>query len=97
MVLAPRMCRSTNRQAEPEVWFRVVHLAQDVHGGAPVASYREQAFEIALGPKGVLENGNVSALTRQVPADRVVSAVPRRLPLPAITESPVLPHVESFP
>jgi len=57
------MCRSTNRQTEPEVWFRVVHLAQDSHSGAPVARYREQTVEIALGPKGVLENGNVGALT----------------------------------
>lgn len=53
--------------------------------------------EIALGPKGAFENGNISTLTRQVPADRVVSAIPRRSLLPAITESSVFPHVESFP
>jgi hypothetical protein len=82
---------------EPEVWFRIVHLAQDNHSGAPVAAYREQTVDIALGPKGAFENGNVSALKRQVPADRVVSAVPRRSLLPAVTESSVFPHVESFP
>lgn len=37
---------------------------------------REQTVEIALGPEGAFENGNIGVLTRQVPADRVVSAVP---------------------
>jgi hypothetical protein len=45
------MCRCTNRQAAPEVWFRVVHLTQEGHNSAPVAAYREQTVEIALGPK----------------------------------------------
>jgi len=49
------MCRSTNRQTEPELRFRIVHLAQDGHSGAPVASYREQAFEIALGAQGWIQ------------------------------------------
>lgn len=40
------MCRSTNRQADPEVWFRIVHLAQDGLNCAPVAAYREQIVEI---------------------------------------------------
>ena len=79
--LAPLMCRSTNRRfsaAEPEVWFRIVHITLDSQNG-PVAAYREQTVEIALGPKGAFENGNVGTLTRRVPADRVVSAVlPRR-------------------
>jgi hypothetical protein len=44
-----------------------------------VAAYREQTVEIALGPKGAFENGNVGALTRRVPADRVVHAVPARI------------------
>jgi hypothetical protein len=51
---------------EPEVWFRIVHLAQEDQNGAPVASYREQTVEIALGPKGAFVNGNIGALTRQV-------------------------------
>jgi hypothetical protein len=41
------MCRSTNRQVEPEVWFRVVHLAQYGESGDPVTDYREQMVEIA--------------------------------------------------
>ena len=48
--MAPQMCRSTNRQTNPEVWFRVVHVARNGHPSAPVAAYREQAVEIALGP-----------------------------------------------
>jgi len=44
-----------------------------------VAAYREQTVEIALGPKGAFENGNIGTLTRRVPADQVVSAVPPRL------------------
>lgn len=37
---------------------------------------RKQTIEVALGPEGAFENGNVGILTRRVPADRVVSAVP---------------------
>ena len=55
-MLAPRMCRSTNRQSDPEVWFRVVHLGQDGHKGTPVAYHREQTVEITLGPKGAFES-----------------------------------------
>ena len=72
----PQTCRSTNRQADPEVWFRIVHLAQDAQSGAPVAAYREQTVEIALGPKGTFENGNIGTLTRRAPPGKVVSAVP---------------------
>jgi hypothetical protein len=74
--MAPQMCRSTNRQVDPEVWFRIVHLAQDGLNCALVAAYREQTVEIALGPKGAFENGNVGALTRRVAADKVVRAAP---------------------
>ena len=49
------MCRCTNRQADPEVWFRIVHLARTSHNEAPVAAYRDQTAEIALGPKGRLK------------------------------------------
>ena len=47
--MAPQMCRSTNRQADPEVWFRIVHLAQDPQSCAPAATYREQTVEISQG------------------------------------------------
>ena len=64
--------------AEPEIWFRIVHVAADGPNGAHVAAYREQTVEIALGPKGAFENGNIGTLTRRVPAERVISAVPPR-------------------
>ncbi|MFQ5741855.1 MAG: hypothetical protein ACE5JX_22905 [Acidobacteriota bacterium] len=76
------MYRSTNRQgsvAQPEVWFRIVHKAIDVHNGDEVVAYREQTVEIALGPKGAFENGNIGTLTRRVAADRLVHAVPSRV------------------
>jgi hypothetical protein len=54
------MSRSTNRQVNPEVWFRIVHLSQEGHNGAPATSYRTQMVEIALGNKGAFENGSGS-------------------------------------
>jgi hypothetical protein len=90
------MCRSTNGRAslaEPEVWFRIVHVAVDGQAGAPVAAYREQTVEIALGPKGAFENGNVGRLTRRVPADRVVCAVPPRRGKPQPPREPRTPRV----
>lgn len=74
--MAPQRCRSTNRQPEPEVYFRIVHAAQNIHNFPPVATYREQTVEIALGPKGAFENGNLDAMTRRVSANDVVSAAP---------------------
>jgi hypothetical protein len=49
-----------------------------------VATYREKTVEIALGPKGAFENGNIGALARRVPTGRVVRALPplRRTPIP---------------
>lgn len=90
------MCRTTNRPAslaEPEVWFRIVHVAVDAPDGAPVASYREQKVEIALGPKGAFENGNVGTLTREVPAERIVKAVPPRRGKPRPPKAARTPRV----
>src|SRR3990172_7181500 len=58
---------------EPEVYFRIVHIALPGQSGPD--TYREQTVEIALGPKGAFENGNIGPLTRRVAADRVVSAI----------------------
>ena len=44
--------RTRPGRVEAEVYFRIVHAAQVGHYGAPVAAYREQSVEIALGPKG---------------------------------------------
>jgi hypothetical protein len=72
------MCRSTNRLqgAEPEVWFRILHVAADARDCVPVAAYHEQTVEIALGPKGAFEADKVGTVTRQVAAERIVTAVP---------------------
>ena len=94
--MAPQMCRSTNRRGgdiEPEVWFRIVHAAQNGHNGAPVAAYREQMVEIALGPKGAFEDGNIGALTRRVPTDGVVSAAPPSRCKPKSPKEPDTPRV----
>jgi len=68
------------RWAEPEVVFRIVHIALDEGSpptdGSPPPSYREQTVEIALGPNPIFQNGYVAALTRRVPPRQVVSAVP---------------------
>jgi len=72
--MAPRFSLGKFRRAAPEVWFRIVHAAAD-HAKSCV-DLREQTVEIALGPEGAFENGNIGVLTREAPADRVVSAVP---------------------
>lgn len=46
-----------------------------------------------LGPKGVFENGNIGTLTRRVPADRVVSAVPPPRGKPKPPKEPRTPRV----
>jgi len=68
--------RTTPGGLEPEVWFRIVHLAQETPCGAPVAAYREQIVEIALGPKGAFENGNIGSLFRRAPPDQLLGAAP---------------------
>jgi hypothetical protein len=65
----------------------------DGPNGAPVAAYREQTVEIALGPKGAFENGNIGTVTRRVPADKVVSAVPPRRGKPKPPREPRTPRV----
>lgn len=70
----PRTSLGKSRRAVPEVWFRIVHVAAD-HVKSSV-ELREQTIEVALGPDGAFENGNIGVLTRRVCADRVVCAVP---------------------
>ncbi|MGQ9588698.1 MAG: hypothetical protein ACUVYA_00230, partial [Planctomycetota bacterium] len=59
-------------------------------GHGPV---REQTVEIALSPKRALEDGNIGTLTRPVPADRVVSAVPPPRGKPKPPKEPKTPRV----
>ena len=83
----------TRTGAEPEIWFRIVHLAQVGHPGAPVAAYREQTIEIALGPKGAFENANIRALTRRVAGDSAVSAALPQRGIPKQPKKPKPPRV----
>ena len=88
------MYRSTNLReslTDTEVGFRIVHLGQEGHHGGPTAAYREQTVEIALwGPKEAFQSGNIGALTRQVPTDQVVNALPhpKGNPKPPMEPSP---------
>jgi hypothetical protein len=69
------MCRSTNRQVDPEVWFRIVHLAQDAHSGTPVATYREQRVDIALsGPRVPFKTATQEFRTKETAAGTCVPA-----------------------
>jgi hypothetical protein len=90
------MCRSTNLPEEPEVYFRIVHAAHVGKSGAPVATYREQTVEIALGPKGAFENGNIVPITRRAPPDLGVSAVLPNRGDPKPPREPKTPLVVEF-
>ena len=59
---APRTDGSTNRQAEPEVYFRIVQIAREGQNVTPVAAYRKQTVVIVLGPNGAFENSNIGGL-----------------------------------
>ena len=50
-------------------------------------------MEIALGPKEAFENGHIGTLTRHVPADWVMSAVPHRQTTPTPPKVPRTPRV----
>ena len=90
------MSRSTNRRAsltEPEIWFKIVHVTPELRDLRPEARDHNQTVEIALGPKGTFEHGHIGTLTRQVPADRVVSAVPPGRGKPKRPQEPKTPRV----
>ena len=82
--------RTRPGRAEPDVFFRIVHNARVCLPGAPVATYREQTVEIALGPKGAFENGNIGSLKLRAPPSRVVNTVGpvRQNPKPAREPKP---------
>ena len=90
------MSRSTNRLAsltEPEIWFRIVHITPELRDVRPKATDCDQTVEIALGPKGTFESGHIGTLTRRVPADRVVSAVPPCRTTPTPPKGPKTPRI----
>jgi hypothetical protein len=61
-----------------------------------VAAYREQTVEIAPGPKGAFENGNIGALTRRVPAGRAVGVTPPLRGKPKPPKVPKTPRVSEL-
>jgi hypothetical protein len=75
--VAPPVSLGKFHIADPEVWFRIVHITLDAASG--YAEYRDQTVEVALGPWQAFENGNIGRLTRRVLDSQVVSAVPLRL------------------
>ena len=89
------MRQSTNRRifSEPQVWFRIVHIAADGHHRPLGDAIREQTVEITLGPKGAFRKGNVGAVTRQVEATWVVSALPEPRGGPKPPMKPETPRV----
>jgi hypothetical protein len=58
------------------VWFRGVHLAQNAQSCTRANTYSEQTVEIALGPKGAFENGNIGTLRLRAPPSQVVPSLP---------------------
>jgi hypothetical protein len=64
----------TQRDGPPEVWFRISHIAPNGLAIIPEPELLEQTVEIALGPEGAFENGNVGTFKRRVTADSVVNA-----------------------
>jgi len=58
-----------------------------------MAAYCEQRVEIALGPKGAFNNGNIGAMTRRVSGDRTVSVVLQVRANPKPPREPQTPRV----
>ncbi len=85
--------RTRPGRVEPENYFRIVHTSQIGTNGPHVAAYCEQTVEIALGPKGAFENGNIGALTHRMTTARVVSAVPSGRSTPKQPKEPRTPRV----
>jgi hypothetical protein len=85
--------RTGPQTVEPEVLFRIVHLAQVGIQGAPVAAYNEQTVEIALGPKGAFLNGNCGAPTRREPPGQAVTVVLPGRGDPKLPREPKTPRV----
>ncbi|MBI1913131.1 MAG: hypothetical protein HYS21_14185 [Deltaproteobacteria bacterium] len=75
--------------SKPEVYIRIVHVTPE--NTSYFSTLREQTVEIALGPKGVFENGNIGVVKKQVPPDEVVNAVPPRFFKPRHQKIPKTP------
>ena len=87
------MSRSTNRQGDPGIYFRIMHSAQVGRNVVPVETYREQTVEVAVKSKGGFENGNIGTLMRRVPPDRVLNVIPPAGGDPKTPPEPRTPRV----
>jgi hypothetical protein len=76
---------------EPEVYFRIVHMALRDQSGPD--TYRQQTVEIALGPKDAFKNGNIGTLARRVLNSGVVSPAPVPRGNPKPPKEPKIPRV----
>jgi hypothetical protein len=85
--------RTRRGRAEVEIFVRMVHTYHPSQNKGPVEAYHEQRVEIGIGPNGAFENGNIGTLTRRVPDNRVVSAVPPRRGKPKPSRKPQTPRV----
>ncbi|MEK7773052.1 MAG: hypothetical protein AAB307_01785 [Deltaproteobacteria bacterium] len=78
-------------QAEPEVYFRIVHVTPADNN--VFSTYHEQTVEITLGPKGAFESENIGVIKRRVSPDGVVNALPLHLSKPKHQKIPKTPRV----
>jgi hypothetical protein len=89
-------CDSIRRgrgRTQTEVWFRIRHVALDATDGADDATSCYQTVEVTLRLKGAFKKGNLGTLTRRVPADRVISALPEPRGKPKPPKEPKTPRV----
>ena len=83
----------TGQRAVPEIYFRILHIADDGRNGFSGTEFHKQAVEIALGPNGAFQGGNVAVLMRRVATKRVLTATPARRPKSTSRREPRTPRV----
>ena len=93
---APRMYRSTNRRktlAEPEVWFRIVHMALKASNGAPWPPTANRRSKSRWGPRGpsVPPPRGKPKPPREPKTPRVVELLRKALEWEALIESGEVP------
>jgi hypothetical protein len=67
--------RTRQGLVEPDVYIRIVHIAQVGRNNVSVATYREQTVEIAVESKGMVKNDPAANVTRRTTVERIVSAI----------------------
>ena len=74
--------------------FRIVHKFQRDNGNDN--GYRDQAVEVALGPRDAFKKANRTTLVRRVPTGQVVCAVPPSQANPRPPKAPKVPRVKEL-